>query len=393
MKKKIDLDKEISLIACELKEWRKQIHEEPELAMKEYKTSEFIFQKLSEMGIDEIKKIKDTGVIATIYGKDQNTGVALRADIDALPVNEENDGEVISKISGISHACGHDIHTISLLGAAKIFNKNKHFLLKSIRFLFQPAEESGEGAKYLIANGALQNIDLEAIFAIHCWPDVPAGKIFFREGKVCASSDKFEIIIHGVQAHAAHPHKSIDPIIIAGNVICAIQNIISREISPLESNVISLSTINGGVQENIISNRVEITGSIRALTPECREYIHRRLAEVVEKTAEIYRGKGEIIIKKGHPPLVNDPNISKIVEASLLKEFGTENFLYNPVPSMGSEDFSYYLEQVPGAMYRIGCGFENEKNYPLHSNKFKANDSAISTGIKSLMIPALEILL
>ncbi|MGL4537598.1 MAG: M20 metallopeptidase family protein, partial [Cetobacterium sp.] len=241
-------------------------------------------------------------------------------------------------------------------------------------------------------NGCLDNITLEAILALHCWPDQPTGKIFSRSGKVCASSDKFRIVITGVQGHAAHPHKTIDPIVIAGNIICAVQTIISREISPLESNVITFGTINGGTKENIISKEVEMTGTIRSLNPDIREYIHKRLEEVVIKTAEVYRGTAKVFITKGLPPLVNDIEITEIVKNSIIEFLGEDCYEYNPDSSMGGEDFSYYLERIPGSMFRIGCGFENEKNYPLHSNKFNPNDDAIITGIKALIIPTLRLL-
>ncbi|MGL4866180.1 M20 metallopeptidase family protein [Cetobacterium sp.] len=389
---RFNLNDEINIIIDELKEYRNKLHKEPELSMKEYKTTEFLYKKLKLFGVDEVIKVEKTGVIATIYGKDKKKGIALRADIDALPITEETEFLNKSIIQGVSHACGHDMHTIILLGVAKILNKYKDTLPKSIRLIFQPAEETGEGAKYMIENGCLDNITLEAILALHCWPDQPTGKIFSRSGKVCASSDKFRIVITGVQGHAAHPHKTIDPIVIAGNIICAVQTIISREISPLESNVITFGTINGGTKENIISKEVEMTGTIRSLNPDIREYIHKRLEEVVIKTAEVYRGTAKVFITKGLPPLVNDIEITEIVKNSIIEFLGEDCYEYNPDSSMGGEDFSYYLERIPGSMFRIGCGFENEKNYPLHSNKFNPNDDAIITGIKALIIPTLRLL-
>ena len=387
-----DLDNEIKLIINDMKKYRDKIHSEPELSMQEYKTTDFLYKKLKEIGIDEVIKTKETGIIATIYGKNKNRGIALRADIDALPIQEEGSHRNKSKISGVSHACGHDIHTVCLLGTAKILNKYKSKLIESVRLIFQPGEEGGKGAKYMIENGCLNGLDLKSIIALHCWPDQPAGKIFSRSGKVCASSDRFKVIINGVQGHAAHPHKTIDPIVIAGNIICAVQTIISREISPLESNVITFGTINGGTKENIISKQVEITGTIRTLNPDIRSYIHKRLKEMIEKTAEIYRGTAEVDIKKGMPPLVNDDKIVNIIKTSIIENLGEDSYIENPNSSMGGEDFSYYLEKIPGALFRIGCGFENQENYPLHSNKFNPNDDAIATGIKALIVSTLKLL-
>ncbi|MGL4976493.1 MAG: M20 metallopeptidase family protein [Cetobacterium sp.] len=387
-----NLEEEVQLIFDELKIYRDRIHSEPELSMKEYKTTDFLYNKLLEFGVDEVIKVKDTGIIATIYGVDKSRGVALRADIDALPIEEESDYEKKSKIKGISHACGHDIHTVSLLGAVKILNKYKTKLSKSIRVIFQPAEELGEGAKYMIENGCLKGLELDGILAFHCWPDLPAGKVYSRGGKVCASSDSFKIIVKGAQGHAAHPHKTIDPIIIAGNIISSIQTIVSRELPPLDTAVISFGTIHGGTKENIISEIVEMTGTIRALDQNIREYIHKRVEEIAIATAKVYRGDAEVFIKKRIPPLQNNSEIANLIKKSIIKNLGEDCYIENPNPSMGAEDFSYYLEKVPGAMYRIGCGFENEKNYSLHSNKFKANEEALKTGVKSLIITAIEMM-
>lgn len=392
MSVKFNLNEEVDLIIKELKGYRDKIHSEPELSMKEYKTTNFLYEKLIEFGMDEVAKVGDTGIIATVYGKNRDRGIALRADIDALPITEELEAENKSKNIGVSHACGHDIHTVCLLGAAQIFNKYKENLEKSVRLIFQPGEEIGEGAKYMIENGCFNGMEIEGILGLHCWPDQPAGKIFFRSGQVCAATDTFKIVINGVQGHAAYPHKTVDPIVIAGDVICAVQTIISREISPLESGVITFGTINGGTKENIIPKCVEMTGTIRTLNSEIREYTHKRLEEIVIKIVEAYRGEAEVYIKSGIPPLVNDSKISEIIKNSIIEDLGEESYISNPQPSMGGEDFAYYLEKVPGALFRIGCGFENEKNYPLHSNRFNANDDAIKTGVKGLIALTLKIM-
>ncbi|WP_373077448.1 M20 family metallopeptidase [Fusobacterium varium] len=374
---------EIKSFEDELIKIRRYIHQNPELSMAEYNTAEFIIEKLKSFGISDIKRVGATGVTALIKGN-SNRCLAIRADMDALPFQENTPVPYSSKNDGAAHACGHDIHTTCLLGAAYILNKYKDNLDGTIKLLFQPGEEKGVGAKSMIENGALINPLPEAIFGLHCWPDTKAGTIFHRSGKMSASSDTFKIIIEGTQGHAAHPYKAVDPIMIAGNIICGIQNIISREISPLESGVITLAAINGGNTANVIPKTVEIIGSIRSLSPEIRNFLHQRLTEIAEGTAKTFRGNAVVEINKGTPVVINDEKISNLIKDTCENILGKENVIYNPYPSMGSEDFAYYLEQIPGAMYRLGCGFENEKNYPLHSNSFNPNEDCIAVGVLSL---------
>lgn len=376
--------KEIKKIENELINIRRHIHQNPELAMEEYETANYIVEKLKSFGITDIKRIGETGVTAVIKGKTEKC-VGIRADIDALPFEENTEVVFKSKNSGIAHACGHDIHTTCLLGCAYILNKFKEQLDGTVKLLFQPGEEKGLGAKSMIALGALENPAPEAIFGLHCWPDTPAGTVFHRSGKVSASSDTFKLTVEGTQGHAAHPYKAVDSIMIAGNIICDIQNIISREISPLESGVITFASIHGGNASNVIPKNIEMTGSIRALSTEVRETLHKRLIEIAEGVAKTFRGKAFVEINKGTPVVNNEEKMSQLIETTCVDILGKENVIYNPYPSMGSEDFAYYLEKIPGAMYRLGCGFKDKKNYPLHSNSFNPNEDAIAVGVLTLV--------
>lgn len=363
---------------------RHHLHENPELSMQEFQTTNFIVDTLKSFGINDVKTISNTGVVALINSSKKKC-IALRADIDAPPICEASISTFSSKNKGISHMCGHDIHTTCLLGAAYILNKYKTKLDVSIKLIFQPGEEIGKGAKFMIEHKVLENPTPRAIIALHCWPGTKAGTIFHRSGQICASSDTFHITIKGKQGHAAHPYKAIDPIIIAGNLICGIQNLISREISPLESAVITLSSINSNSASNVIPEIVKISGSIRTLSSNIREFIHRRLFEVTEGISKTFRGEAEIKIIKGTPVLINDEKISNLIETVCQNVLGKENVIFNPFPSMGSEDFSYYLEKIPGAMYRLGCGFSNKENFSLHSNNFFPNEGCISTGVLTLV--------
>lgn len=375
---------EVNEIKDELIKIRRWLHENPELSMKEYNTTDFIIKKLREFGITNIQKIKNTGVVVLIEGNKEKC-LAIRADIDALPLQENSGLEFSSKTTNVSHTCGHDIHTTCLLGVAKILSKYQSNIPGKIKLIFQPAEENGQGAKYMIENNALENPSPEAIVALHCWPGVQAGKVFHRHGEMSASSDTFKIVIEGKQGHAAHPYKAVDPIMIAGNIIVGIQSIISREISPLESAVITISTIKGGEVINVIPKTVEIQGSIRTLSTEIREYIHKRLNEVVTSIATTYRGSAFCEINKKTPVVYNEEKTSKLIEKSCIDILGENNYVHNPTPSMGSEDFAYYLEKIPGAMFRLGCGYENKENPALHSDLFNANEDCISTGVTAML--------
>lgn len=364
---------------------RRKIHRNPELSMKEYETTDFIIETLREFGIEEVEKINSTGVVAIIRGKSSKC-VAIRADIDALPIDENNSLEYKSSNAGVMHACGHDVHTTSLLGCAYILNKYKDDLNGTVKLIFQPAEETGAGAKYMIENGALSKDPIpQAIFGLHCWPNIVAGKIYHRHGKMGACSDTFDIKIKGKSGHAAHPENAIDPIIILGNIICGIQNIISRELSPLDQGIITISSVHGGEAHNIIPDEVLVKGAIRALSEETREFLHKRLKEITENVSKTFGGSAEVVINKGTPVSNNNETISKIIENSIIKNFGEENYIYNPFPSMGSEDFAYYGEIIPAAMYRLGTGFPNQKNASLHSSGLVINEDAISTGILSMV--------
>lgn len=371
---------------------RRQLHQKPELGMKEYQTTDFIVETLKAFGLDRVEKIKDTGVVAVI-GEDYKNCVAIRADIDALPINEDNDLTFKSLKENIMHACGHDVHTSCLLGAAYILQKYKDQLKGSVKLIFQPGEEVSKGAKYMIENGVLENDPRpKCIFGLHAWPGQEAGKVFHRHGKMGASSDRFTINIYGKSGHAAHPAKAVDPILIAGHVIVAVQSIVSRELSPLDQAVITIASVHSGQAANLIPGQVELRGSIRCLDEGVRSFIHQRLAEIVETTAKAFRGQAEVSISKGIPVSYNQETLSREIERALIKALGPDNYIYNPNPTMGSEDFAYYGEYIPSAMYRLGTGFANKDNPPLHSKDLMINEECIKTGILSMVAVATDLL-
>lgn len=383
---KIEVEKKIP----ELIEIRRKIHMNPERGMEEFKTTSLIVETLKSFGISEVQKIKDTGVVAVIRGKGEKC-IAIRADIDALKIAENTNLEFSSK-NGFMHACGHDIHTTSLIGAAYFLNLHRNELKGIVKLIFQPAEEQGVGAKYMIENGALKDPKPEAIFALHAWPGIEANKVFHRHGKMGASSDKFEIKVIGEAGHVAHPQKTVDSILIAGNIITAIQAIVSRELSPMEQAVISFASIHGGDIGNKIPKEVILKGSIRTLSEETRTYVHKRVVEISKNIATTFRGRAEVVIKTGAPVSYNENRVSKLIEKACKEALGEENYIENPNPTLGSEDFAYYSEDIPSAMYRLGVGFKNKKNAPLHSDKFIANEDAIKTGVISMVAVADKLL-
>lgn len=277
-------------------------------------------------------------------------------------MKEENDLDFKSVNTGVMHACGHDIHITSLLGCAYILNKFKEDLDGSVKLIFQPAEEIGQGAKYMIENGVLSNEPIpKAIFGLHVWPKIEAGKIYHRHGKMCACSDTFDIVIRGKSGHEAHPENSVDPIMILGNLICAIQNILSRETDSLEQSVITISAIHAGDVYNTIPDEVSIKGAIRALSEDTRIFLHDRLREIAKGVCETFRASCEVNIHFGTPVSFN-------------------------------EDFAYYGQVIPAAMYRLGTGFKNTNNAPLHSSKLLINEDALFNGILSMVVIAFNLL-
>ena len=381
---------QIEEIYSDLIEFRRQIHKNPEIGMKEFETTDLIVKKLKEYGIEDVKKIGETGVVAHIYGAGKNC-IAIRTDIDALTIVEETDLEFKSQ-NGFMHGCGHDIHTTCLLGTAYLLNKNKKDINGVVKLIFQPAEETGKGALYMIEHNALENPKPSAIFGLHTWPNIEAGKILHKHGIMSASSDIFYVTIKGKQGHAAHPENTVDPVYIAGNIIVSAQSIISREISPLKSAVITFANVESGGVSNVIPSEAKLKGSIRTFDEESREFIHKRFEEVCKNIAKTFRGEAEVLIKKGAPSMENDIEISKVIEDSAKLALGEENYIENKEPSTGSEDFSYYRNYTKGAMYRLGTGFKNTENPPLHSNKFNPNEESIKTGVLVNTITAIRFL-
>ena len=378
----MDLLKLASPVEADVKEWRHHLHRHPELSGHEEQTAAFVEKVLREIGVDEVRRAGKYNVIALIRGAHPGPIVGLRADMDALPVSEESGVDFASENPGVMHACGHDAHTAMLLGAAKVLCTMRSELHGTVKFFFQTAEEILGGAKEIIEAGEVTEKDPPVCMAgLHVNPNRPAGTIAVRRGASSASSNGMEITITGRQGHGAHPDQCIDPIPAAAQVISSLQQLVSRQLAPADSAVVTIGTIHGGLKSNIIAPEVKMTGTIRTIKPQVQKDLFEAIPRVVKLTAEALRCKGEVTIKIGTPVLMNDDATFDRYLAVAEQVFGKENITWLENCSMGGEDFAFYTEKVPGTMFRLGTGFVGQKNAPLHSPLFKADESAFVYGV------------
>lgn len=378
----MDLEKRINEIFNELVEIRRDFHMYPELSEKEFRTSEKICEYLNSWGIEHAKGVAKTGVVAIIRGKKEGITVGTRADIDALPINEDNDLPYKSRSVGIMHACGHDVHTAIQLGVARILKEMEDELQGNVKLFFQPAEETVGGAKQMIEEGYLDNPKVEYMLSLHVTAELDAGYVQFKYGKLNASSNEFSIRVIGKSGHAAYPEKSIDPVVVSSHIVLALQSIISRNISPLNSSVITIGQIHGGVKNNIIPSEVVISGTIRALDETTREFVIKRVKEIAENTASAYGAKAVVCIEDGYPVLANDNEVVDILKEIAEETLGKDKVSLKEYPSLGSDDFSFFLEKARGAYYFLGCGNKLKGwTYPIHSEKFIVDEECIKVGV------------
>lgn len=375
-----------------VKAWRRHIHAHPELGMETEGTAAFVERALAEIGVADVRRCAGTGVVARIEGRPGDRCVGLRADMDALPVEERGDLPFRSTVPGRAHACGHDVHTACLLGAAELLHGMRDAFSGTVKLIFQPGEEGAGGAARMIADGALDEPKMDAVFALHVWPDLPAGTVGIRRGAVLAGAQSIRIRITGRQGHAAHPHRCIDPILIAGHIVCALQSVVARELPPLETGVLTLGQIHGGTAGNIIPEEVVIDGTVRALAKDVGTRILESARRIVEGTAATLRGSAVLETSEGLPPVVNDDALFDRMVGTFKDLFGPDRVRTLPEPSMGGEDFALFLEHVPGAHFRLGVGAEGRTVHPLHSPDFYADESGFSMGVAGLAALALDTL-
>ena len=357
--------------------WRRDFHQYPELGFDEHRTSKIIGEALKEMGLAPQMNVGKTGVTADLTFGEGPT-IALRADMDALPMQETSGLDFSSKHDGVMHACGHDGHMAMLLGAAKVLTQNGDSFNGTVRFIFQPAEEGAGGARYMIEDGCLDGVD--EIYGIHVWNYQPVGEVGITDGPVLAAADMFEINIKGIGGHGAAPQGTIDAVVVASHLVQALQTIVSRNTNPLESTVVTIGTINGGHNFNIIADEVTLSGTARAYTEENRNLIKTRMTEIIDGVAKTFGAEISFDYEDGYPPTINHTDPTNKVLKAAERVVGEKAGM--PYLSMGGEDFSYYLQKIPGCFFFVGSAPNDQKLFetPHHCSHFTMDERALLVG-------------
>ena len=373
----------INQMLDEMKSWRQDLHKIPEIGLEEYETSKYIKNKLKKFNINFKEGYSNTGLVAWIKGNkgNSNKSIGLRADFDALPMPEKNNFDHKSTNDGMMHACGHDGHTSMLLGAAKYISENNDFD-GTVYFIFQPGEEGFAGGKKMIEDGLFNDFNIDEVYALHNWPELPLGSFGVNSGAMMAAVDEFDIIIKGKGGHAAMPHLGIDPIIVASQIVTTIQTVISRSTDPVDKALISITKIHGGTAHNVIDDEVKLSGTIRTFKPETRSFIEKRIEEIANGIAKAHGAGANIefdLINK-YPATINSKKESEFAARIAKQMVGEENVNTDIDPSMGGEDFSYLLNKKPGSYLYIGQGDENHKAH-LHTTKYDFNDNLLPIGV------------
>lgn len=393
------LDNQVADIESKVIEWRRDFHQNPELSNREFKTAEKIAAHLESLGIDVQTGIAHTGVVGVLKGNNPGKVLALRADIDALPVTERNDLAFKSNVKstfdgkdvGVMHACGHDTHIAILMGVAEVLAKNKDKINGTIKFIFQPAEEGapeGEegGAEMMVKEGVLKSPDVDAIFGLHIGSGQPIGTIAYKSGGIMAASQTFKIVVNGKQSHGSRPWGGIDPIMISAKIIDGLQTIISRESNlTTEGAVITVGKIDSGVRSNIIPEKAEMIGTIRTLDYDMQKHINKRMSEMVPAIAKAYRAEATIEIEKGYPITFNDPDLTAKMLPSLEAVAGKER-VFNIKAITGAEDFSFFQKEVPGLYFFLGGKSTNTNEaFPHHTPDFIIDEAGMLLGVKAFI--------
>ena len=379
---------EINSVVDEIRErivkFRREIHRNPELGGREEKTSAFVAGVLEDNDIEVTRNVGGFGVVAVVRGDTEGETIALRADMDALPIQDEKDSDYASSVPGVMHACGHDVHTAILMGAAIVLGRLRKSLRGNVKFIFQPSEECAlGGAMEMIREGALENPRPSAIVALHCYPEMEVGTIGHRPGMMTAAADEIRIVVKGRSGHASRPHQTVDAVLVSSMVINAIHHIVSRRTDPLKPAVISIGTIRGGTVENVIADRVEMKGTVRTLGEGIREKMPEMIENVI-RGITLSMGAGyEFRYEHVNPPVVNDRAVDDLVRVCAGEIVGVEKVMELSEPMMGAEDFALFTERVPGALFRLGTG-NREKGIsaPLHNPFFDVDEESLVIGTK-----------
>jgi len=359
--------------------WRHDLHAHPEIAYEEWRTSQFVAAKLGEFGLEVHRGFAGTGVVGTLRGRGNSTrSVGLRADMDALEMQERNTFQHASQNPGKMHACGHDGHTAMLLGAARYLAETRNFD-GTVHFIFQPAEEGRAGARAMIDDGLFEQFPCDRVFAVHNWPELPAGTAGVHTGPVMASADRFVLTIHGKGGHAAIHHTTIDPVPIAAHIVTAAQSLISRQTNPLDSAVVSFTKLEAGTAFNVISDTAVLGGTVRTLRPETRDRLETSLTLLTERIAAAFGASISMNYQRSYPATVNHAPEADLAAEAIGRILGDEHVRRDPPPSMGAEDFAFMLEQRPGAYIWLGQGQASDTPM-VHSSTYDFSDDLLPVG-------------
>jgi len=361
-------------------EIRRDLHMHPELSFQEYRTTEKIKGILRELNIEILDIGLETGVVGLLKGKNPGPTIALRGDIDALPITQENNVTYKSKNKGVMHACGHDVHTTCVLGAAMILAEMRDNIDGNVKFIFQHAEEVNKGAKILVEKGVMDNPHVDAVFGLHNHPDIPVKKVGVKLGGLMAAVDTIRIKVKGVGGHGAIPNKTIDPVLASSAIIMGIQSIASRNISPLDSVVVSIGTVNAGIANNVIPEEVKMSGTVRSFSKDVRDKVPMLLERQITNIATAYGAQAELEYIFDLPAVINEEVMYRIGRKAVEKVCGPEGPV-DPTPSMGGEDFSILMEKAPGCFFWLGVGNKDKDCvYQWHNPKFDADEGALTVG-------------
>ena len=372
----MSLVEEIAATREEITQWRREIHARPELGFKEQQTAEFVAQKLEEFGVQVYRGIGKTGIVGVLTEGNETRSVGLRADMDALPIHEQNTFAHRSTHDGCMHACGHDGHTTMLLAAARHLAKTRNFR-GQVNFIFQPAEEGIGGAKAMIEDKLFEQFPCDSLFAMHNGPGLAVGKFSASPGIRTAAGAFFDVLITGTGGHGAQPDKAIDPVIIASEIVCALQTIVSRTVNPSDTAVLSVTQIHAGDAYNVIPGSARLSGTVRTLSVKVMSRIEEKLNSLVQGIAAAFGGKAEVDFRIIFHPVINDVAATELATQVCETLVGSDNVIRNALPSTGSEDFSFMSEQVPGCYVIIGNGRDSA---PLHNHHYDFNDEALTYG-------------
>lgn len=378
-----DIARSAQELSTKIIDIRRTLHRNPELSYQEHETAAFIAAHLRDIGVEVSEGVGGTGVVGLLCGNRKGRTIAVRADMDALPVNEVNDLSYKSIYEQRMHACGHDGHMAIVLGVANLLAPMRNSLMGNVKFIFQPAEEVPPegGAKRMIAEGVLEDPPVDAVLGIHIWPDVLAGEVALKAGPIMAQADKFELYIRGKGGHGASPQHAVDTFVITAQVILALQTLVSRKVDPLKPVVISIGKCNGGTAYNILPDEVRLEGTTRYFEAALGSFLEEQIEQIVQGICQAYGGFHELRYQYGFPPTVNDSHITSLVAQAAGEILGKEKVHWIEAPSMTGEDFSFYLQQVPGCYFWLGTknpdkGIVN----PLHSSSFQLDEEVLSLG-------------